>query len=61
MVQVAVQKELNGPGKLLGYRELNQKLRMFHEVQVPQNLTLKMLQNKDSDRLELCHLSSKKK
>ena len=27
-VQAAVQKESNGPGKLLGYRALNQKMRM---------------------------------
>ena len=31
-VQAAAQKELNGPGKLLGYKALNQKLRMQHGV-----------------------------
>ena len=46
-VQTAVQKELNGPGRLLGYRALNQKLRMQHEVQVPRHLVHKMLQNED--------------
>ena len=29
-VQAAVQKELNGPGKLLGHIALNQELRMHH-------------------------------
>ena len=41
-VQAAAQKELNGPGKLLGDRALNQKLIMQHEVQVPQNVLHKM-------------------
>ena len=60
-VQTAVQKELNGPGKLLGYRALNQKIRMQHEVQVPRNLVLKMLQNEDPEELAFCRPSSKVK
>ena len=31
-VKYAVKKELNGPGKRLGYRAMNRKLRMEHEV-----------------------------
>ena len=46
-VQAVVQKELNGPSKFLGYRALNQKLRMHHEVQKPPNLVYKMLQYED--------------
>ena len=60
-VQTAVQKELNGPGKLLGYRALNQKIRMQHEVQVPRNLVLKMLQNEDPEGLAFRRPSSKVK
>ena len=60
-VQSAVQKELNGPGKRLGYRALNQKMRMQHEVQVPRNLVHKMLQNEDAEGLEFRRPSSKKK
>ena len=48
-VEAAVQKELIGPSKFLGYRALNQKLRMLHEVQVPRNLVHKMLQNEDPE------------
>ena len=33
-VQAAVQNELNGSGKLLGYRTLNQKMRMQHELRI---------------------------
>ena len=61
IVQAAVQKELNGPGKRLGYRALNQKMRMQHEVQVPRNLVHKMLQNEEPDGLEFRRPSSKKK
>ena len=34
-VSEAVQQELNGPGKLLGFRALNQKLRTEHDIKVP--------------------------
>ena len=61
MVQAAVQKELNGPGKLLGYRALNQKMRMQHAAEVPRNLVHKMLQNEDPEGLEFHRPSSKKK
>ena len=37
-VRQAVQTELDGPGKLLGYWALNMKLRTEHEVQVPRHL-----------------------
>ena len=32
VVEHAVQKELDGPGRLLGYRAINQKLRTEHNV-----------------------------
>ena len=57
-VQAAAQKGLNGPGNLLGYRALNQKLKMQHEVQVPRNLVHKMLQNEDPEQLEFRRPSS---
>ena len=57
-VQAAVQKGLNGQGNLLGFRALNQNLKMQHEVQVPRNLVHKMLQNEDPEQLEFCRPSS---
>ena len=34
----AVKKELDGPGRLLGYRAMNHKLTTEHNVQVPWHL-----------------------
>ncbi len=34
-VREAVQKEINGPGKLLGYRAMQNKLRQHHDLLVP--------------------------
>ena len=31
-------KEINGPGKLLGYRAMNQKLRAEYSIHVPLHL-----------------------
>ena len=61
MVQAAVQKEINEPSKLLGYRALDPKLKMQYEVQVPRRRVHEMLQNEDSKGLEFCRPSSKKK
>ena len=35
---VAKGKELNGPGKLLGYRAMQNKIRQKHELNVPREL-----------------------
>jgi hypothetical protein len=37
-VRNAVREELQGPGKLLGYRAMHQKIRQFHDLAVPQDL-----------------------
>ena len=34
-VSQAIEEELQGPGKLLGYRAMNQKLRTEHNIKVP--------------------------
>ena len=60
-VQAAVQKELNEPGKILGYRAINQKLRMQHELQVQRNLVHKMLQKEDPEGLQFFRPTSKNK
>ena len=39
----AVSKELNGPGRCLGYRALNQKLRSEHNIKVPRHLVHNVL------------------
>ena len=48
----AVAQELNGPGRCLGYRALNQKLRNEHNVKVPQHLVYSMLTEMDPEGLE---------
>lgn len=37
-VREAVEKEMNGPGRLLGYRSLHKKLQEVHGLRVPRNL-----------------------
>ena len=45
----AVQKELEGPGKLLGYRAMNQKLRLEYNVKVPRHLVHNMMYELDPE------------
>ena len=52
VVKEAVQKELAGPGKLLGYRAMNLKLRTEHGVQVPRHLVASMQAHLDPDGVE---------
>ena len=61
MVSDAVQKELEGPGRLLGYRALNQKLRTEHNVQVPRHLVYNMIAELDPEGLEARSLQRRKK
>ena len=48
----AVSKELNGPGRCLGYRALNQKLRNEHNIKVPRHLVHNVLKELDPEGLE---------
>ena len=48
----AVAQELNGPGRCLGYRALNQKLRNEHNVKVPRHLVYSVLTEMDPEGLE---------
>ena len=42
-VREAVEKEMNSPGSLLGYRALHQKIREVHGLSVPRNLVYAMM------------------
>ena len=42
-VREAVEEEMNGPGSLLGYRALHQKIREVHGLSVPRNLVYAMM------------------
>ena len=51
-VKAAVQEELNGPGKLLGYRPMHQKIRQVHQLNVPRHLVHNIMYDLDPDGLE---------
>ena len=57
----AVSKELNGPGRCLGYRALNKKLRNEHNIKVPRRLVHNMLKELDPEGLESRALNKKTK
>ena len=48
-VKNVVKIELEGPGKLLGYRALNQKIRTEHHICVPRNLIADILFEMDPE------------
>ena len=51
-VEAAVKKELEGPGKLLGYRALHEKIRQVYDLNVPRDLVYAVMYNVDADALE---------
>ena len=50
-VRDAVQKELDGPGKLLGYRAMYQKVRQEHNLNVPHDLVHALMYELDANGL----------
>ena len=57
----AVQREVAGPGKLLGIRAMNQKLRTEYGIKVPRHLTYNAMKHVDPDGLEARKCAKKKK
>ena len=51
-VEDAVEKEISGPGKLLGYRAMHKKIREVHGLNVPRDLVHKLMTKLDPDGLE---------
>ena len=51
-VKTAVQKELQGPGKLLGYWAMQQKVRDLHGLNVPRDLVYAVMGEADPRGLE---------
>ena len=51
-VKMAVQKELQGPGKLLGYWAMQQKVRDLHGLNVPRNLVNAVMGEADPQGLK---------
>ena len=51
-IRDAVKKEVDGPGKLLGYRAMQKKLRQEHELEVPRDLVYVVMQDVDPEGLQ---------
>ena len=51
-VRAAVSKELEGPGKLIGYRAMYHKIRQEHNLNAPRNLVHALMYDLDSEGLE---------
>ena len=60
-IKEAVGKELDGPGKQLGYRAMHQKIRQQQHLNVPRDVVYATMTELDQDRLEGRALGSKKK
>lgn len=50
--RAAVQEELEGPGKLLGYRPMHQKIRQVHHLNVPRHLVHNIMHDLDPEGLQ---------
>ena len=51
-VKRAVVKEMDGPGRLLGYRALHNKIRELHGLNVPRNLVYNVMADVNPKGLE---------
>ena len=51
-VEDAVEKEISGPGELLGYRAMHRKIREIHGLNVPRDLVYQVMSKVDADGLE---------
>ena len=60
-VEAAVRKELDGPGRLLGYRALHKVIREKHELAVPRQLVYDVMTNIDYDALQQRRLDKRKR
>ena len=51
-VEAAVEKEISGPGKLLGYRAMHKKIREIHGLSMPRDLVYMVMAKVDPRGLE---------
>ena len=51
-VEEAIRKEMNGPGRLLGYRSLHKKVREIYCLNIPRDLVYKMMQQINPEGLK---------
>ena len=55
-VKEAVKGELNGPGKVLGYREIQLKIKQKNVVKVARNQVYDVMTDVDLEGLTLCRM-----
>ena len=60
-VRQAVAEEMDGPGKLLGYRAMQKKIRQEHELNVPRDLVHAVMYDLDPEGLEARGVGAKKR
>ena len=60
-VREAVVKEVDGPGKLLGYRAMQKKLRQEHDLKVSRDLVYAVMSDVVPDGLQARALGNAKK
>ena len=60
-VRQAVAEEMDGPGKLLGYRAMQKKIRQEHELNVPRDLVHAVMYDLDPEGLEARSVGAKKR
>jgi hypothetical protein len=51
-VENAVREEIEGPGRLLGYRAMKKKIREVHNLAVPRGLVHNVMGTSELDSLE---------
>ena len=51
-MELAVQEEIEGPGKLLAYQALHEKIREKHELSVPRDLVYDLMTFVDPEEFE---------
>ena len=61
VVEETVREELSGPGKLLGYKTLNQKLITEHTICVPRHLAYNVQKQLDPEGMEERKVGNKQK
>ena len=59
-VKSAINKELIGPGRLLGYRPMHLKIKNIHGLNVPRDLVYAAMTDLDSDFLKIRQPGNKK-
>ena len=54
-----MKKEINGPGKFLGYRAMNQKLRTEYSIHVPHHLVHNVMRDVDPEGIAARQVNKK--